>query len=87
MSKQEWTERLRTLWEKTIGMRLAYWLDQRHPDWCWPMLHTHIGKGWGLLSWREDVTDIAMCKRDCERNGVCWCGKLRSKNFTGDSTF
>jgi hypothetical protein len=38
-----------------------------------------------VLIWRTDrdprIDDV--CRRDCENNGVCWCGKLRALGHVG----
>ena len=59
-----------------LRMRLALWLDRRHPDWCWATLCTDLALGWDLWHWRENAKNISVCRMDCERNGSCWCGKL-----------
>lgn len=68
--------KLQRLWERFIGMRLALWIDKRHPEYCWAEVCTSLGLGWNICGWREDAQRIESCREDCARNGSCWCGKL-----------
>lgn len=65
--------RLRRIWERTIGMRLAIWLDG-HTDWCWADLCVDLGLGYAILDTR--ARDSGACRRDCNEMGSCWCGKF-----------
>src|SRR4029077_20432391 len=56
----------RKLWERTIGMRLALWLDKRHPDWCWAALCVDLGLGWDIRGAMENAESSGpRCKREC----------------------
>ena len=67
--------------------RLRWWIAgqlNRLPGQCWASLVTWA-LGWhkrgGNLEWKplpwSPVT--ATCRLDCELNGACWCGKLRTE--------
>lgn len=76
MFKYEFGWWWKRVWEKAIGMRLAIWLNDRHPDWCWAELCVQLGLGWDLPNWKERAQSIETCRQDCAQNGSCWCGKL-----------
>ena len=71
----------RGLWERTVGMRIALWLDKRYPNWCWAHLCTDIGLGWNILGFRRAKEEGLGCKKDCERDRACWCGKMNKGEF------
>jgi hypothetical protein len=77
-SKIDW----KRIWERTIGMRLALWLDKRHPDWCWASLCVNLGMGYDLLRWRKRAKDVGVCRQEClgPIEG-CYCGKFMSDNL------
>lgn len=68
---------LRTVWRKTIGFRLALWLDKRLPTWCWADICTTIGLGYDIWDWRKGKENS--CAEDCAKQGSCWCGKMNTK--------
>lgn len=79
-------ERLRKVWGRVIGMRLAQWLDNRHPDWCWAEICTSIGFGYDFAwIWKWDKNHEAdTCREDCAERGTCWCGKLTTAEFRAE---
>lgn len=80
--KRDWKWELQKLWERTMGMKLALWLDKRHPDWCWAELCVSLGMGYDLLHWRERSKCVESCRQEClgPIEG-CWCGKFMSDNL------
>lgn len=76
-AKYKLTRAIRELWKKTIGFRLALWLDKKFPDWCWADICTTIGLGYDILDWRKAKQNS--CREDCEEQGSCWCGKMVRK--------
>lgn len=91
-AKRDWKWEFQQLWMRWIGMRLALWLDKRHPDWCWADTCTYVGMAWDIpWLWRTSSENKAAdCKSVCldtdyRKNGSCWCGKNMSpemrKNF------
>lgn len=71
----------RLIWQKTIGMRLAEFLD-RHTDWCWAILCTNIGFGYRPFGWREARDSAPKCKAECSGPiEGCYCGKFMSERL------
>lgn len=64
------------VWERAIGMKLALWLNERHPEWCWAELCLALGLGWDIPNWRDRSENASSCRQDCEQMGACWCGKF-----------
>jgi len=71
------------IWERVIGVRLALWLDKRHPDWCWASLCVDLGLGWDIRDAIENaVSNGPQCQRECAGPiEGCWCGKFMSDNL------
>lgn len=77
--------KLQQLWTRTVGMRLAGWLEMRHNDWCWADICTNVGLGWDIAwLWNTTAEEKATSFRslcdvntaECSaKNGSCWCGK------------
>lgn len=57
-------------------LRLASWLDDRHPDWCWAWLCHDWGLGYDLHHPCEFDGGAEPCRREARVMGHCWCGKF-----------
>ena len=57
-----------------LRWRLWAWLSSRRGI-CPANAHTMVIYG----DLRHDPRISSMCRQDCERNGECWCGKLRAE--------
>jgi len=79
----DWKWKFQQLWERTIGMRLAQWLDKRHPDWCWASLCVDLGMGWDIRGAIENAQSAGQqCKSECSGPiEGCWCGKFMSERL------
>jgi hypothetical protein len=81
-------DRLRKLWSKALGMRLAVWLEKKHPDWCWADLCSKLGFGyqiswlWKTTSAEKSAETGAVCwSEEAQKVGYCWCGKFMTPEF------
>lgn len=73
----EWTgrslpERWWEHWTVSARMLIAQWVN-RDPRRCWAEL---VMWAYGLTEWEDVTRGGETCRRDAERNGACWCGKI-----------
>lgn len=61
--------------------RVHWWLWRqvnRLPNVCPARSHSVIvWNGWKDGRGERSITIDSSCRSDCERNGACWCGKVR----------
>lgn len=66
---------------KSIRWSFANLLDKLYPDACWTRLalwsmYLDLHE-WG--EWRDLIRPDGRCRRDADKDGSCYCGKMRKE--------
>ncbi|MFI5202206.1 MAG: hypothetical protein ACHQNE_07450 [Candidatus Kapaibacterium sp.] len=73
------TRWLQERWAKIIGLKLASWYSERHPEKCWAEICTDMGMGHNLFqrypAWTCGTRLSTEADRERSECDLCWCGK------------